>query len=704
MHDAASDREYEMKTGLRKGLAWFVWTVSAAMVVGTVWLAVLNGRHFAGESLPGWLDTIVAVSGLAFATVGALIVSRRNNAVGWLLAVVGFGMAVFPFAEEYALRALVTGDGLPAVQWIAWTHQWAPPLIVGAIPLLFLLFPNGHAPSRAWRPFGWVLGGGAAFAVVGTAIAAEELQGWYTHFTTPLQSPLGLTHSGEGAWMVFMVILFAMLIAAIGCVAALVTRLSRSTGEERQQLKWVAYAAVVMTVLGLAFLGVTTGVGGSAIAGKIVMVAFLLSVGFGIPASIALAIFKYRLYELDFVVKKTLMLGTLAAFISFVYVGIVVWLGSTLHGQSDNNVLVYSAAAVVAVGFQPLRSRADRLADRVVYGKRATPYDVLTDLTHRMSDAYSVQNVLPKMVEAIASATGATRIAVWIRFDAELRPGVVWPPDQHAIPVPLDVNGGLATLQGWDRVYPVVQRDELLGAITLVERPSDPIIPAKERLIMALAAQAGLVLRNVRLFEDLKASRQRLVTAQDEERRRLERNIHDGAQQRLLSLAVAVGLVRDRASDPILSAELDKVGDELSATLNELRELARGMYPAILTEAGLGPALESLVQRASVTARLASVPQGRLPAPVEATAYFVVSEALANAAKHAQATSVTVDARAVDHRLLVEVVDDGIGGADAANGTGLIGLADRVAALGGSLRVESPAGMGTRIVAEIPVA
>jgi signal transduction histidine kinase len=693
-----------MKTGLRKGLAWFVWTVSAAMVVGTVWLAGLNGLHFAGKTLPGWLDAIVAVSSLAFATVGALIVSRRNNAVGWLLAIVGFGMGVFPFAEEYALRALVTGAGLPAVQWVAWTHQWSPPLIVGAIPLLFLLFPNGRAPSKAWRPFGWVLGGGAAFAVVGTAISAEELQGWYTHFTTPLRSPLGLTHSGEGGWIFFMFVLLAMLVAAIGCVVALMTRLSRSTGEERQQLKWLAYAAVVMTVLGLATIAVSTGTGGGGIAGKIVMTAFLLSVGFGIPASIALAIFKYRLYELDFVVKKTVMLGMLAAFISFVYVGIVVWLGSTLHGQSDNNVLVYSAAALVAVGFQPVRSRADRLADRVVYGKRATPYDVLSELAHRMSDAYSVQDVLPEMVEALASATGAMRTGVWLRFGPELRLAAMWPADHHPDPVPLGWGGnGLPAFPGWDRVYPVMQQDELLGAITLVERPSDPMVPAKERLILALAAQAGLVLRNVRLFEDLKASRQRLVTAQDEERRRLERNIHDGAQQRLLTLAVSIGLTRDQAADPEVRADLDRVGEELSVTLNELRELARGMYPAILTEAGLGPALESLVQRATVPARLAAAPEGRLPSHVEATAYFVVSEALVNAAKHSGASSVVVTSRLLSHRLLVEIADDGIGGADASRGSGLTGLTDRVAALDGSLRLESPVGMGTRVIAEIPV-
>jgi signal transduction histidine kinase len=692
-----------MSTRFRWYAAWSVWVVTVAMFVGTVWLVVLNGQPFPGRSLPGWQDAFLAAASLGFATVGAMIVSRRSNAVGWLLAVIGLGMAVFPFAEEYALRALVTGGGLPAVQWVVWTHQWSPALVVGAIPLLLLLFPDGRAPSPAWRPFGWVLGGGAALVIVATALAAEELQGAYTNFTYPRQNPVGIFHTGDDAWFVFMGIFLAMIAAAIGCVVALMTRLSRSTGEERQQLKWVAYAAGVMTVLGVGSLAVSVGLGGGGIVAGVVVFSFLASIGVGIPAAVAVAVFKYRLYELDFVVKKTVMLGTLAGFVSLVYVGVVVWLGSSLHG-SDNNLLIYSAAAVVAVGFQPVRSRADRLADRVVYGKRATPYDVLSDLAHRMSDAYSVEDVLPKMVEAMASATGATRIGVWLRFDEEFRPVATWPHDLFPESLPIvSKDGGLPLFNGWDRVYPVIQQGELLGAITLVERSSDPMVPAKERLIRALAAQAGLVLRNVRLFEELKASRQRIVTAQDEERRRLERNIHDGAQQRLLTLAVAVGLTRDRVGDPALIAELDRVGDELRVTLNELRELARGTYPAILTEAGLGPALESVIQRASVPATLASAPEGRLPAQVEATAYFVVSEALANAAKHANASSVTVSAQLLDGRLIVEVADDGIGGARATGGSGLKGLADRLAALDGSLRLDSPPGAGTRIVAEIPV-
>jgi signal transduction histidine kinase len=692
-----------MNARMRQASGWSIWILTVVLAGATVWLAVLNGTRLYGQDLPAVQDIVQAIASLGFATVGTLIVSRRANAVGWLLSSIGLGLVLFPFTEEYTLRALVTGPGsLPGAQWAAWIHSWAPFLSVGAVPMLFLLFPDGHPPSRRWRPFGWVLGGGAAFLLVGGLLGSEELQGYYTHFTPTLKNPVGIVGSG-GPWVVFIVIISIMFLAAIGCVAALLTRFSRSAGEERQQLKWVAYAGAVMGVLGLAIFAVSASGRESGLSHVIVMM-FLFTVGVGLPAAIAVAVFKYRLYDLDFVVKKTVMFGTLAAFMSLVYLGIVVWLGSSLHGQSDNNVLVYSAAAVVAVGFQPVRSRAGRLADRIVYGKRATPYDVLSDLAHRMSDAYSVEDVLPKMVEAMASATGATRIGVWLRFDSEFRPVATWPHDLLPESMPIAWEGkGLPVFDGWDRVYAVSQQGELLGAITLVERPSDPMVPAKERLTLALAAQAGLVLRNVRLFEDLKASRQRLVTAQDEERRRLERNIHDGAQQRLLTLAVAVGLTRDRVADPALCDELDRVGEELRVTLNELRELARGTYPAILTEAGLGPALESVVQRASVPATLASAPEGRLPAQVEATAYFVVSEALANAAKHANASSVTVSARLLDGHLVVEVTDDGVGGAQATGGSGLKGLADRLAALDGSLRLESSPGAGTRVVAEIPV-
>jgi PAS domain S-box-containing protein len=206
--------------------------------------------------------------------------------------------------------------------------------------------------------------------------------------------------------------------------------------------------------------------------------------------------------------------------------------------------------------------------------------------------------------------------------------------------------------------------------------------------------------------KELRASRQRLVEAQDTERRRLERNLHDGAQQRLVSLALALRLARERAAGAPKEALdlLDRAGEELTLALDDLRELARGIHPAILTERGLGPALDAVVARSSFSVELTALPAERLPEPVEAAAYYVICEALANVAKYAKASAATVAVVRADGRVVVEVTDDGVGGADAAKGSGLRGLADRVEALDGALELESEPAGGTRLRAEIPLA
>jgi signal transduction histidine kinase len=206
---------------------------------------------------------------------------------------------------------------------------------------------------------------------------------------------------------------------------------------------------------------------------------------------------------------------------------------------------------------------------------------------------------------------------------------------------------------------------------------------------------------------ELRQSRARIVEAALAERRRLERDLHDGAQQHLVSVSLALRLARTKLRqdvDAAALADLDEAGDELRTALVELRELARGIHPAILTEAGLGPAIESLAARSTVPADVTAVPDRRLPPAVESTAYFVVSEALANVAKYASATRATVSAACPGDSLRVEVRDDGIGGADPSRGSGLRGLADRVAAIGGTLSVASPVGDGTRLVVELPLA
>jgi signal transduction histidine kinase len=204
-------------------------------------------------------------------------------------------------------------------------------------------------------------------------------------------------------------------------------------------------------------------------------------------------------------------------------------------------------------------------------------------------------------------------------------------------------------------------------------------------------------------MEELKASRARLVQAGDLARRKLERDLHDGAQSRLVALALTLRMARKRATDPEQAELLDRAQEELKTSLAELRELARGIHPAVLTERGLEAAVQTLVQRAPVPVTVDAECAGRLPEPVESAAYFVVSEGLANVAKYAQATQASVALRREQDRVLIEVADDGVGGADTANGSGLRGLADRVAALDGTLTLESPAGRGTALRAEIPV-
>jgi signal transduction histidine kinase len=230
-------------------------------------------------------------------------------------------------------------------------------------------------------------------------------------------------------------------------------------------------------------------------------------------------------------------------------------------------------------------------------------------------------------------------------------------------------------------------------------------------LVKVTVTAASLALEHARLqaeveaqLEQVRASRTRIVEAGDAERRRLERDLHDGAQQRLVTLSLAIGMARSQAAgvNPELAVLLETAAAEAQAAITELRELARGIHPAVLTETGLAGAIQALAERSPVATTITAVPASRYPAQIEATAYFVVSEALANVAKHAAASSTRVTIRELTGRLVVQVSDDGPGGARPEGGSGLRGLADRVAAAGGALRIESSPGSGTHLEADIP--
>jgi signal transduction histidine kinase len=302
---------------------------------------------------------------------------------------------------------------------------------------------------------------------------------------------------------------------------------------------------------------------------------------------------------------------------------------------------------------------------------------------------------------------------VWVRVGDRMRPEASFPQDAApADPIPVaDAEGRSSPGSMFE---PVRHQGELLGALSIEKKPGAAITATEEKLVRDLAAQAGLVMRNVALteqlldhIEQLRASRQRLVSAQDEERRRLERNLHDGAQQQLVALAVKLRLAEQLAErEPAKTKEmLAGLQTETGDALENLRDLARGIYPPLLADKGLVAALESQARKAAIPTVIRADDVARYPQDVEATIYFCALEALNNASKYSQASRAEVRLAQTDGHLRFEVDDDGVGFDAAATGygTGLRGMADRVDAVGGTLDVRSSPGGGTTVSGSIPV-
>ncbi len=570
---------------------------------------------------------------------------------------------------------------------------------------LLLRFPDGELSSPRWRKVEVL----SAVAISVTTLALLVAPGNLGDAGYPkLANPLKIDALKR---FLPVVVPFLLLIPVtiVASAVSLVQRFRRSSGAARLQLKWLTTAAAFLAVIYLVAMvvsidttwGTQTTPTWVAVIQNAATVAFML-----IPIAIGFAILKHRLYDIDVVINKSVVYGAMAAFITVVYVAIVVGIGRVV-GSDRNLGLSILATALVAVGFQPVRERVQRLANRLVYGKRATPYEVLSEFSSDMGHTFATEDLLPRMARMAAAGTAAARVHIWLQVGPQLVREVSWPEDGLAVePGQPVVDGERVFADGVDMAIPVRHQGELLGVIGVGKPPNEPLSPQEEKLLRDLASQAGLVLRNVRLIEELRTSRQRLVTAQDQERRRLERNLHDGAQQRLVAISLALRMARMAAgadADPALGGRLDQASEQLALALAELRELARGIHPAILTERGLGPALESLAERCTIPATVHASLNGRLPPSSEATAYFIASEALANVAKYSRATAVAVRVEQLDGELRLEVVDDGVGGADASRGSGLLGLADRVAAVEGTIEIDSPPGLGTRLTCTLPV-
>jgi signal transduction histidine kinase len=399
----------------------------------------------------------------------------------------------------------------------------------------------------------------------------------------------------------------------------------------------------------------------------------------------------------------------LTGFVVLVYV-VVVLGGGVLVGRTSSPSLALSvlATAAVAVAFDPVQSRLERWASRVVLGGRTSPYDVVRRFTTTLADQHPDSELPERMARVLADGTGAESAQVWVAIADRSVLAATWPP------VPVDTPGSVA------RQVPVRHGDEVLGALVVRQRPGVVMTPVEERLFAGLADQAGLVLRGARLrtqlelrldalstrAEELRVSRERLVDAHDAERRRLERDIHDGAQQHLVALAVnlrlagTIGVHSPDRADALL-AEQERAGTEAIATLVRL---ARGIFPPRLEAAGVAEALRPAVAAMGPSVELEATGSARYSPAIEATAYFCCLEALQNAAKHAHASSIRVALVGTAAALELTVEDDG-GGFDlgtGATGAGLTNMRERVESVGGELTVSSAPGVGTRVRAVLP--
>jgi signal transduction histidine kinase len=690
-----------------KSIAWASCVVAVVLAAAYPVLLYLDrSAGFEAHGFPGISELVQLATVIA---AGLVIARQPKNPIGWMLLCIGLVGLINSDTQLYSLLAnTVHRKALFGAAFSAWLGSWLfdPPLAL-LVTLVLLLFPDGRLPSPRWRLVGWLSAAAVMVASVGTAVGAIPRS---SNYTVDGGGVLVTSSRTNPDLQALSAVAFA---CGLICLGGLIVRFRRSRGQERQQLKWFTYGGVVFVAGLVVSLASVIGPGNNNAPAWANAIQQLSTVA--IPIAIAIAVLKYRLYDIDVVISRTLVYGALAAFITAVYVGIVVGVGTLIgSGGQPNLVLSIIATAIVAVAFQPVRERLQKIANRLVYGKRATPYEVLSQFSERVAESYAADDVLPRMARVLAEGTGAARADVWLRAGGILRQAASWPLDSAAAEPARVVGDLLPEMLETDRAVGVRHQGELLGALTVTKRKGEPLTPVEEKLLTDLAGQAGLVLKNVGLtaellarLEDLRASRQRLVAAQDEERRRLERNLHDGAQQNLVALKVKLGLAeifveKDPARAKATLAELKVDTDE---ALETLRDLARGIYPPLLADQGLVAALESQARKATLPVEVDADGIGRYPQEVEAAVYFCCLEALQNVQKYSAAQNAVVRLDGSESGLTFEVTDDGQGfdGASVKRGAGLTNMTDRIDALGGRLEISSTPGRGTRVHGSLPV-
>jgi len=683
------------RRGIPRLAAVIVTAVGLVSMLTSGIVTLLSDRVSAEDS--GWPWQLIGVAGVIVG--GVIAIQRPDHRVGWLFLAFVLG----PLSGAMIGLRLLAAEPTPS-WWITVAEAMATLGFAAPIPLIMLVFPTGRLLSPRWLP---AVALTLLSAVVGSAAAL--IRGGWAGLPEDGVAPSPLSPRLDGLGAVLSDLFFPLYLGSlVAALASVLLRYRRSRGDERLQLRWLSAAAGTVVVM------MSSSLFAFDLASDIAVESLLVGALCLVPVAAGVAVLKYRLYDIDVVISRALVFGALAAFITATYALVVVALPRLVVGPGSESNLLLSivATGLVAVAFEPLRARLQRVANRLVYGQRATPYEVLTALTAGFAVTEVGSDGPQRLAGLLAAGTGAAEAVVWLRVGDELRAVAQAPPGPGAH-ASVAVTDQALPLLGAQVAVPVRDGTQLIGALGITKVRGDAVTSADHRLLDDVTGNAGLLLRNLQLqaemrdhADELQESRARLVATQDAARRRLERDLHDGAQQHLVALRLKLGLAgtlaRREGADAVADG-LSPLSDTTQHTVDAVRAVARGIYPPLLEAEGLAAAVTGAARLAGPPVSVRVDGLARYPREIESTVYFCIVEAINNAATHAQPTSVEVIIEATENQLTFSVHDDGIGfdPSAPATGTGLANLADRLDVLGGTLTVESRPGSGATITGRL---
>nr|WP_246401872.1 ATP-binding protein [Jiangella mangrovi] len=680
-------------------------TVAAAVITAVTVVAVASlwVRGRSADVVYGLYVFHNAPAALTLSWVGRLVVLRRaDNAIGPVLLVIsGLGaahVAVAAMADvamvSWGYDAPITEDHplIPAEMPLTasvplWIMNWLwLPQVVLLLTVLPVLFPDGRLPGPRWRAVLWLAAIGGAVFLIGLII-----DGWPTSTWSVSETPAVVE-------VLLAAGLLVLLAATAGSLAGLAVHWRRAGTGDRRPFQVVGTTVAVLAVLWIAtypwpWLWIPTVL----IALQVLLIAY------------ALAAARFRVHDLEPVLARSTVAAGLSVVMTIGFAAVTITAGLLAARLTDNDVLPLVAVGVVALSVEPVRRAARRLIDRIVFRLAADRMEVVSQVAaHAGSGAYD--DLLAGVVDALRRGTGARRVEAWLHGDRGFEPAAATGPD------------GAHTTALTEQV---TSHGEHFGELRLlVDVPGD-LAPDARELLADVAHVAGAALHNARLtatleaqLDELRSSRRRLVEAQDSARRSVERDLHDGAQAQLVALRLRLALIQSRVADQAgsasadtpdaLAADLAEVAEGIDAAVGTLRDLARGLQPPILDQDGVAAALRAYVRNLPIPVAVSADGTGRYDAAIESAVYFACLEAIQNAFAHSGASRIEVRLVDEEDALTFSVVDDGKGfrpdRVDARrSSSGLVNIADRLDAVGGSLTIDSTQGIGTRVSGTVDI-